>query len=96
MILTDTSKFQKTQTDDSKVLTHLFQIENKTVELLKKLNEKHKISDKIYSDIPAESRSDILFFALYCQLLDSRNFRTVTLLKIRFYFVKNLKTINLI
>ena len=94
MILTDTSKFQKTQTDDSKVLTHLFQIENKTVELLKKLNEKHKISDKIYSDIPAESRSDILFFALYYQLLDSRNFRT--LLKIRFYFVKNLKTINLI
>ena len=75
-------------------------MENKAVDLLKKLNEKHQISDKIYNDLyPVDSRPDILFFALYCQLLESRlihsrNFRTVTLLKIRYYFVKNLETLN--
>ena len=50
MILTDTSTFQKTQIVDSKVLTQLFHMENKAVELFKKLNEKHEISDKIYND----------------------------------------------
>lgn len=50
MILTDTSKFQKTQIVGSKVLTQLFHIENKAVELFKKLNKKHEISDKIYND----------------------------------------------
>ena len=44
LILADTSKFKKIQIDDSKVLNHLIHMENKIVELLKRLKEKQEIS----------------------------------------------------
>ena len=46
LILADTSKFKNIQIDDSKVLNHLIPMENKIVELLKRLKEKQEISDK--------------------------------------------------
>ena len=42
LVLADTSKFSKIQIDDSKVLNHLIHIENKIVELLKRLEENKK------------------------------------------------------
>ena len=49
LILADTSKFKNIQIDDSKVLNHLIHMENKIVELLKRLKEKQEISDKVYN-----------------------------------------------
>ena len=51
LILADTSKFKKIQIDDSKVLNHLIHMENKIVELLKRLKEKQEISDKVYKEL---------------------------------------------
>ena len=63
LILADTSKFKKIQIDDSKVLNHLIQMENKIVELLKSLKEKQKIYiDKIYNELtPVDSKPGILY-----------------------------------
>ena len=84
LILADTSKFKKIRIDDSKVLNHLIQMENKIVELLKRLKEKQEISDKVYKELcPTGSKPGILYglckihksivdgshlFVLYCQL----------------------------
>ena len=37
--------------DHSKVLNHLIHMENKIVKLLKRLKEKHEISDKFYNEL---------------------------------------------
>ena len=47
LILADTSKFKKIQLDHSKVHNNLIHMENKIVELLKRLKEKQEISDKV-------------------------------------------------
>ena len=61
LILSDISKFKKIQIDDSKVLNHLIHMENKIVELLKRLKEKQEISDKVYRELyPAGSKPGIL------------------------------------
>ena len=61
LILVDTSKFNKIQIDDSKVLNQLIHMENKIVELLKKL-KKLEISDKVYNELyPTGSRPGILY-----------------------------------
>ena len=51
LILADTSKLKKIQIDGSKVLNHLIHMENKIVELLKRLKEKQKISYKLYNEL---------------------------------------------
>ena len=51
LILADSSKFKKIQIDDSKVLNHLIHMENKIVQLLKRLKEKQEISDKVYNEL---------------------------------------------
>ena len=62
MILADTSKFKKIQIDDSKVLNHLIHMENKIVQLLKRLKEKQEISDKAYNELyPTGSKPGILY-----------------------------------
>ena len=62
LILADTSKFKKIQTDDSKVLNHLIHMESKIVELLKRLKEKQEISDKVYHELyPTGSKPGILY-----------------------------------
>ena len=62
LILADTSKFKKIQIDDSKVLNHLIHMENKIVELLKRLKEKQEISDKVYKELyPTGSKPGILY-----------------------------------
>ena len=62
LILADTSKFKKIQIDDSKVLNHLIHMENKIVELLKRLKEKQEISDKVHNELyPTGSKPDILY-----------------------------------
>ena len=62
LILADTSKFKKIQIDDSKVLNHLIQMENKIVELLKSLKEKQIYIDKVYNELtPADSKPGILY-----------------------------------
>ena len=62
LILADISKFKKIQTDDNKVLNHLIHMENKIVELLKRLKEKQEISDKVYNELyPTGSKPGILY-----------------------------------
>ena len=62
LTLADTSKFKKIQIDDSKVLNHLIHMENKIVELLKRLKEKQEISDKVYKELyPTGSKPGILY-----------------------------------
>ena len=62
LILPDASKSKNIQIDESKVLNHLIHMENKIVELLKKLKEKQEISDKVYKELyPTVSRPGILY-----------------------------------
>ena len=62
LLLDDTSKFKKIEIDESKVLNHLIHMENKIVELLKKLKEKQEISDKVYNVLyPTGSKPGILY-----------------------------------
>ena len=62
MILVDTPKSKKIQIDDSKVLNHLIHMENKFVELLKRLKEKQETSDKVYNELyPTDSKPGILY-----------------------------------
>ena len=51
LVLADTSKFNIIQIDDSKALNHLIHIENKIVELPKRLEEKQESSDKVYNEL---------------------------------------------
>ena len=65
LILADSSKFAKIEIEDSKALNHLIHMENKIVELLKKLKEKQEISDKIYKELyPAGFRPSIFIRSL--------------------------------
>ena len=65
LILADTSKIAKIEIEDSKALNHLIHMENKIVELLKKLKEKLEISDKIYNELyPAGFRPSIFIWSL--------------------------------
>ena len=62
LILADISKFKKIQKDHSKILNHLIHMENKFVELLKRLKEKQEISDKVYNELyPTGSNKNILY-----------------------------------
>ena len=62
LILADTPKCKKIQIDDSKVLNHLIHMENKFVELLKRLKEKQETSDKVYNELyPTDSQPGILY-----------------------------------
>ena len=62
LILVNISKFKKIQIDDSKVPNHSIHMENKFVELLKKLKEKQDVSDKVYNELyPTGSRPGILY-----------------------------------
>ena len=64
LILADSSKFKKIQIDDSKVLNHLIHMENKIVQLLKRLKEKQEISDKVYNELYPVSSKPGIFYGL--------------------------------
>ena len=64
LILANTSKFNKTQIDDSKVFNHLIHMENKIVELLKRLKEKEEISDKVYYELYLTSSKPGILYCL--------------------------------
>ena len=62
MILNDSSKFQKLSTDQSKVLNHIAHMENRIINVLKKLKNKKVISEKKYEDLhPVGSSPGILY-----------------------------------
>ena len=67
LILAGTSKFKKIRIDGSKILNHLTHMENEIVKLLKKLEEKQEISDKVYNkSYPTGSRPGIFYG--FCKL----------------------------
>ena len=51
MILNDSSKFQKLSIGESKVLNHIVHMENRIIDVLKKLRNKKVISEKKYEDL---------------------------------------------
>ena len=62
MILNDSSKFQKLSIDQSKVLNHIVHMENRIIDVLKKLKNKKVISEKKYEDLhPVGSSPGILY-----------------------------------
>ena len=70
LILANTSKFKNIQIDGREVLNHLIHMENEIPELLKKLQVKQEISDKVYNELyPAGSRPGILYGL--CKILKS-------------------------
>ena len=61
VILNDSSKFQKLSIDQNKVLNHIVHMENRIIDVLKKLKKKKIISEKKYEDLyPVGSRPGIL------------------------------------
>ena len=62
MILNDSSKFQKLSIDQNKVLKHIVHMENRILDILKKLKNKKVISEKKYEDLyPFGSSPGILY-----------------------------------
>ena len=62
MILNDSSKFQKLSIDQNKVLKHIVHMENRILDILKKLKNKKVISEKKYEDLyPVGSSPGILY-----------------------------------
>ena len=51
LILCDSSKFQKLSIDQNKVLNHIVYMENRIIDVLKKLKNKKIISEKKYEDL---------------------------------------------
>ena len=51
VILSDLSKFQKLSIDQNKVLNHIVHMENRIIDVLKKLKNKKIISKKKYEDL---------------------------------------------
>ena len=64
LILADTLKFKQIQIDDSKVLNHLIHMENEIVELLKRLEEKQEISDKVYNELYPTGSTQVFYTSL--------------------------------
>ena len=61
VILNDSSKFQKLSIDQNKVLNHIVHMENRIINVLKKLKNKKIISENIYEDLyPVGSLPGIL------------------------------------
>ena len=62
VILDDSSKFQKLSIDQNKVLNHIVHMENRIIDVLKKLKKKKIISENKYEDLyPVGSRPGILY-----------------------------------
>ena len=62
VILNDSSKFQKLSIDQNKVLNHIVHMENRIIDVLKKLKKKKIISENKYEDLyPVGSRPGILY-----------------------------------
>ena len=51
LILSDSTKFQKLSIDQNKVLNHIVHMENRIIDVLKKLKNKTIISEKKYEDL---------------------------------------------
>ena len=51
VILSDSSKFQKLSIDQNKVLNHIAPMENRIIDVFKKLKKKKIISEKKYEDL---------------------------------------------
>ena len=51
VILNDSSKFQKLSIDQNKVLNHIVHMENRIIDVLKKLKKKKIISENKYEDL---------------------------------------------
>ena len=51
VILSDSSKFQKLSIDQNKVLNHIAHMENRIIDVFKKLKKKKIISEKKYEDL---------------------------------------------
>ena len=61
MILSDSPKFQKLSIDQNKILHHIAYMENRIIDVLKKLKNKKVISEKKYKDLyPVGSSPGIL------------------------------------
>ena len=62
VILNDSSKFQKVSIDQNKVLNYIVHMENRIIDVLKKLKKKKIISENKYEDLyPIGSRPGILY-----------------------------------
>ena len=62
VILSDLSKFQKLSIDQNKVLNHIVHMENRIIDVLKKLKKKKIISEKKYEDLyPVGSSPGIIY-----------------------------------
>ena len=62
IILSDSCKFQKLSIDQNKVLNHIVHMENRIIDVLKKLKNKKIISEKKYKDLyPVASSPGILY-----------------------------------
>ena len=62
VILNDSSKFQKLSIDQNKVLNHIVHMENRIIDILKKLKKKKIISENKYENLyPVGSRPGILY-----------------------------------
>ena len=62
VILSDLSKLQKLSIDQNKVLNHIVHLGNSIIDVLKKLKNKKKISEKKYEDLyPFGSTPGILY-----------------------------------
>ena len=62
IILNDSSKFQKLSIDHNKVLNYIVHMENRIIDVLKKLKKKKIIYENKYEDLyPVGSRPGILY-----------------------------------
>ena len=62
VVLNDSSKFQKLSVDQSKVLNHIVHMENRIIDVFKKVRNKKVISEKKYEDLhPVGSYPGILY-----------------------------------
>ena len=62
VILNDSSKFQKPSIDQSKVLNHIVHMENRIIDVLKKLTSKKVISEKKYEDLHTIGSSPAILY----------------------------------